>query len=112
MINAENENMRPWDKFRFVTKTMEYLYDRYYGVRDIKISDDVEFSYDEQFKSLTIDVRGYIIAIDLGNTKDWKCPSSSGGFDDGIHLQVWDNESFWNDKTHLDKKFPKLEEEQ
>jgi hypothetical protein len=71
--------------------------------------DGCEISYDPEFKSVTIEARGYEVIIDLGNTPDWTTPSTCGGHDDALLITVLEEGELDEDNAVKKISFPVIE---
>ncbi len=107
-----SEYMSPWDKKRFIPREMEYVYDQTTKRSTFQLTDEIELILDEDFKTIDIDVRGYTVAISLGNTKGWKTNSTCGGFDEAIQVQVFALDEILDEDALIDQKFPTIEIEE
>ena len=107
-----SEYISYWDKKRFMPKKMECQYDHFLQRGTVQLTDEIELYLDEDFKTIDIDVRGYTIAISLGNTKDWKTKSTCGGFDEAIQVQVFALDNILDEDALIDEKFPTIEIEE
>jgi len=56
-----------------------------------KLFDDCEIEFDPEFGTVIITARGYQVIIDLGNTDEWKTPSTCGGHDEALRIIVKDD---------------------
>jgi len=71
--------------------------------------DGCQIDFDPEFKSVTIEARGYEVIIDLGNTSDWTTPSTCGGHDDALLITVLEDGELDEENAVKKISFPVIE---
>ena len=73
--------------------------------------DDCELCFDDEFRQLTIDTRGYQVIIELGDTDDWTNPQQY--FDDeeperGLHVMVIHQDDLEENNPLVKARLPEI----